>query len=119
MILADTSIWIEHFRRGKPAFASALQENAILIHPVVIGELATDNLSDRKTTLSALQRLPRAKVATDSECLLLLEAHRLYGKGIGWSDIQLLASALLSKVPLWTLDARLGNAARRLGVVFA
>jgi predicted nucleic acid-binding protein len=118
MILADSSVWIEHFRKGLPDFAGALQQACILTHPVVIGELATGNLSNRKLTLASLQRLPGVKQATGSECLYFLEAHRLFGRGIGWSDIQLLASAHLSNVLLWTLDKRLAAAAIRLGVAF-
>jgi len=119
MILADTSVWIEHFRRGLPGFGEALNQNRILTHGVVIGELATGNLSKRKSTLDLLQRLPSIKAATANECLLFLESHHLYGQGIGWGDIQLLAAARLSKVMLWTSDKRLAEASRLLGVAFS
>lgn len=119
MILADTSIWIEHFRNGLPRFAATLLQNRILAHQIVIGELATGNLANRKSTLSFLQRLPSVKSATADECLQFLESHGLFGQGIGWSDVQLLAAARLSKVLLWTVDRRLAKAARLLGVAFS
>ncbi len=116
MILADTSIWVQHFRRGVPEFAAVLKDGLILIHPIVIGELATGNLAKRKQTLAALRSLPRATVCTAEECLDFIEAHALYGRGIGWNDLQLLAAARLSNSPLWSLDARLAAAAIELGV---
>ena len=116
MILADTSIWIEHFRQGLPLFGEELRRNHIFIHPAVLGELATENLSNRKSTLGLLRRLPVVKVATADECLGFLESHHLYGKGIGWIDVQLLAASRLSQVPLWTTDKRLRDAASLLGI---
>lgn len=118
MILADTSVWIEHFRRGLTRFGAALLQNRILVHQLVLGELATGNLSNRKSTLAFLQRLPTVKSATTDECHAFLESHRLYGQGISWSDVQLLAAARLSRIPLWTVDKRLANAARLLGVAY-
>ena len=119
MILADTSVWIEHFRRGLPGFEQELRRSRILTHPVVIGELATGNLSNRKSTLALLRRLPAVKSATAEEGLVFLESHRLYGRGIGWNDIQLLAAARLSNVTLWTIDKRLAEASNHLGVAFS
>ncbi|MFZ4778036.1 MAG: type II toxin-antitoxin system VapC family toxin [Terrimicrobiaceae bacterium] len=119
MILADTSLWVDHFRRGHPRFEAALQQNRIFTHQVVIGELATGNLGNRKHVLALLRRLPAVKSATADECLAFLESHRLYGRGVGWSDIQLLAAARLSKVMLWTIDKRLAEASRHLGVAFS
>ena len=119
MILADTSVWIEHFRRGLPRFEQELHHNRVLIHPVVIGELATGNLSHRKSTLAFLHRLPAAKPAASEEGLVFLESHRLFGQGIGWNDVQLLASTRLSNAMLWTVDKRLAEASRRLGVDFS
>ena len=116
MILADTSVWIQHFRRGLREFATALESGLILIHPIVIGELATGNLAKRKQTVAALRSLPCVKIATAEECLDFIEAHDLHGRGIGWNDLQLLAAARLSGSSLWSLDARLAAAALELGV---
>jgi predicted nucleic acid-binding protein len=119
MILADTSVWMRHFRRGLPEFAAALRNGQISIHPVVLGELATGNLAKRAQTLAALRSLPCAKTGTTEECLGFIEAHVLYGRGIGWNDLQLLVAARLSGNLLWSLDTRLTAASVELGVAYA
>ena len=116
MILADTSVWVQHFRRRFPEFAIALQDGQIAMHPVVLGELATGNLANRAQTLAALRTLPGCDVGTTEECLDFIEAHKLYGRGIGWNDVQLLVGARLAGHPLWSLDTRLAHAAKELGV---
>ena len=118
MILADTSLWVQHFRRGLPEFEKALGRGMIATHPVVIGELATGNLSRRSDTLAALRQLPRSTAGATDECLAFIETHRLYGRGIGWGDLQLLVSSRLSGNPLWSLDKRLAAAAIELGVAY-
>jgi len=92
MILVDTSVWVQHFRRGMPVFADALARGQISIHQVVLGELACGNLSQRTRTLTDLRRLPHANSATFEECLSLIETRSLYGRGLGWVD----ASPLLN-----------------------
>ena len=114
MILADTSVWVQHFRYGVPDFAVALSERRICIHPVVIGELATGNLARRAQTLTDLRRLPRATTGTLEETLAFLERHSLYGRGLGWNDVQLLVAAKLSGHTLWSLDTQLATAAGKL-----
>lgn len=89
------------------------------MHPVVLGELASGNLSDRARILAALSSLPRAKMGTLEECLSFIESHALHGRGIGWNDIQLLVAARLSNNPLWSLDNRLSTAAIALGVAYS
>jgi predicted nucleic acid-binding protein len=118
VIIADTSVWVQHFRRGMAAFAGALNQGFISMHPVVLGELATGNLARRQQTLAALRSLPRANVATADECLDFIEAHSLFGIGIGWNDVQLLAAACLSGQSLWSLDARLAAAAAKLRIEY-
>jgi predicted nucleic acid-binding protein len=113
MTLADTSVWIGHFR-GMPGLDGLLFNNLVLVHPFVIGELACGNLKDRTRLLSSLQALPQAKRATDYEVLALIEDRKLSGRGIGWIDAHLLASALLANCRLWTLDQRLHAAAAHL-----
>jgi predicted nucleic acid-binding protein len=102
-ILADTSIWINHFRRSDSQLVQALSQQQVVIHPIVIGELATGNLRDRPGILSDLQALPHVQEVTFTESLNFLEIHQLYARGLGWSDIQLLASALLNGVSLWVI----------------
>lgn len=116
MIIADTSVWVQHFRRGMPDFAAALQDGRISLHPVVLGELASGNVSQRSVTLAALRRLPLTPVGTSKECLDFIETQALHGRGIGWNDVQLLVAARLTRYPLWSLDTRLARAAEDLGV---
>lgn len=116
MILADTSVWIEFLSKGNDPMAHHLEEGEILTHPVVLGELAVGNLSNRQTVLEDLMLLPRIPPASDEETLYLIEAHHLWGKGLHWNDVQLLASALASSVPLWTLDRKLQTYTRKLAV---
>jgi len=107
VILVDTSVWVEHLRRGLPRLATLLQEGKVLIHSWVIGELACGNLRNRADVLELLQGLPAAVVASDQEVLLMIEQHQLMGRGIGYVDAHLLASARLSHCQLWTQDRRL------------
>ena len=116
MILIDTSVWVEHLRRGLPRLATLLQEGEALIHPWVIGELACGNLRNRSQVLELLQGLPAATVASDAEVLHLIERDRLMGRGIGYVDAHLLASARLSHCHLWTQDRRLAAVAEQQGM---
>jgi hypothetical protein len=116
MVLADTSVWIEHFRRGEPRLAARLADGLILMHPFVSGELACGNLKDRAAILFDLHALPPAKQASNAEVLQLIEDRRLWGRGLGWIDAHLLASALLSSCQFWTLDTRLARAGVELGL---
>jgi predicted nucleic acid-binding protein len=114
VILADTSVWVDHLRTASPGFQKLLMEGRILTHPFVIGEIACGNLRQRAVILEALQALPSATVTADDEVLRLVEERRLWGMGIGWIEAHLLASALLTGCGLWTLDRRLRRAAARL-----
>jgi predicted nucleic acid-binding protein len=114
MILADTSVWVNHFRYGDAQLSRALLDGRILMHPFVIGEIACGSLRSRPKVLSDLQRLPAAVAADHEEVLGFLDRHRLFGAGIAWIDAHLLASARLSNCRLWTLDAHLLTAATRL-----
>lgn len=116
MILADTSVWIDHFRLSDPVLVEGLEVNGIAMHPAVLGELSCGNLRNRTDVLIDLQALPRVAEAKLEECLHLIEVHQLYGKGMGWIDVQLLASARLKGIPLWTRDRRLRSAAVDLGL---
>ncbi|MFM9101772.1 MAG: type II toxin-antitoxin system VapC family toxin [Cyanobium sp.] len=116
MILVDTSVWVEHLRHGLPRLATLLQDGEVLIHPWVIGELACGTLSNRRQVLELLQGLPAATVASDAEVLLLIELDQLMGRGIGYVDVHLLASARLSHCWLWTQDRRLEAVAQEQGL---
>jgi hypothetical protein len=107
VILVDTSVWVEHLRRGLPRLVTLLQEGKVLIHSWVIGELACGNLRNRADVLELLQGLPAAVVASDQEVLLMIKQNQLMGRGIGYVDAHMLASAKLSHCQLWTQDRRL------------
>ena len=116
MVLADTSVWIEHLRRSQTEFVERLSEGLVLIHPFVAGELACGSLRNRDTFLSELNSLPQAEIATETEVLGLIRDRKLWGRGLGWIDVHLLASAMLTHCRLWTLDKRLGEVAADLGL---
>lgn len=116
MILVDTSVWVDHLRRGDPALVDLLERAAVAIHPFVIGEIACGDLRDRASLLELLQDLPATVVADDPEVLGFIDRHALHGKGIGYIDAHLLASvALTDGSRLWTRDAKLRRIAEGLG----
>jgi len=115
LILADSSIWIDHFRSQDEILASLLEQERVLAHPFVIGEIALGNLRQRSVVLKALHQLPEAVVARDAEVLTLIENSALSGLGIGYVDAHLLAAVRLTdEARLWTRDKRLAAAAARL-----
>jgi len=116
MILVDTSVWIDHFRTGGSKLGDLLRQSLVRVHPFVIGELACGNLKAWARILSDLEALPSALSATHEEVIRLVEARKLWGLGMGWIDVHLLASALLSNCQLWTLDGKLVQAASAAGV---
>jgi len=106
--LVDTSVWIDHLRRGNPQLRDLLEEGVVYAHPAVIGELACGNITRRREVLELLQRLPQFPVASDDEVMTFIDNHSLYGKGLGWVDAHLLASTALSgDGVLFTLDKTL------------
>ena len=117
MLLVDTSVWVDHFRRGNHVLSALLLEGRVLCHPFVIGELACGNLKQRSETLSLLHRLPEAPLADSADVLTLVERHRLVGTGLGWIDVHVLSSTLLAHAQLWTLDRPLARTAGRLGLL--
>ena len=116
MILVDTSVWVDHFRKGDPQLTGLLELGVVAMHPFVVGEIACGTLADRSTILELLQDLPASVVAESEEVLGFIERHRLHGKGIGYVDVHLLASVTLTDgAKLWTRDKRLRAAADALG----
>jgi predicted nucleic acid-binding protein len=117
LILADTSVWIDHLRSGQDRLAALLEDGAILAHPWVTGELALGNLRDRDNVLGLIARLPHAVIATEEEVRRMIDDEALYGAGIGYVDAQLLASSRLTPdARLWTNDRRLSRVATQLGL---
>ena len=116
MVLVDTNIWINHFRKTNSVLVDLLNQWSVACHPFIIGEMACGNLKNRKEILSLFQALPSTIVVEDDEILEFVESRKLMGKGLGLVDIHILASAVLSGVVLWTGDKRLAQAAEDLGV---
>ena len=119
MTLADTSIWVNFFRGVSRAGAlrDLLETDEILLHPWVLGELVLGSLGPRQDSVIAdLQRLPAAPGVPDDEVLSFVVGRQLSGRGIGWVDAHLLASALVSRCRLWTFDRALAAAAKDLGL---
>ena len=120
MILVDTSVWVDHLRAGDAQLAVLLKRSAVAMHLMVLGELACGNLKDRETLLALWRNLPQLTAATDAETLFFLERNRLWGRGIGYIDVHLLAAASLNAgTRLWTRDRRLRETAERRGLAFA
>jgi predicted nucleic acid-binding protein len=117
MVLVDTSVWIDHLRKGEPALAELLENNQVLMHPFISGELACGNLRNRTVILRMLRDLPPAKVADDHEVQLFIERRQLMGSGIGYVVAHLLAStALNSPARFWTRDRALQAVAAKLDI---
>jgi predicted nucleic acid-binding protein len=115
VILADTSVWVDHFRHGNATLAALLVDGQVATHPFVIGELACGQLHARRRILSLLAGLPAVPGPSHEEALHFVDTHRLHGTGLGWVDVHLLAASVLAGVPLWTLDRRLAKAQARIG----
>lgn len=113
-MIVDTSVWISHLRDADAGLAEVLEAGEAMCHPFVIGELACGNLKNRAEIIALLQLLPSAPVVQHEEVLAFLDARKLMGQGLGYVDVHLLASVLLSGVALWTLDKRLDRAAAEI-----
>ena len=118
-ILVDTSVWIDHFHRTEPRLQACLQAGQVWTHAVVIGELAAGRLKQRADILRHLQKLERAEEIDLDEGLHFLDAHSLAGRGLSWSDVQLLAAARIDGLRLWTRDRALRKAATELDLIHA
>ena len=114
MVLVDTSVWVFHLRETHGGLVDLLNNGEVACHPFIVGELACGNLKNRTTVLSLLEALPMAFLAEHEEVLAFIENHDLMGKGLGYIDVHLLASAVLTGLPLWTRDKKLEKAAEGL-----
>jgi predicted nucleic acid-binding protein len=117
VILADTSVWIDHLRAGIDEMVDRLNRGQISVHPLVVAELALGNLRDRGRTLGLLDLLPQVREAQLREVRLLIESRKLYGFGMGIVDAHLIASVLITPATLlWTRDKQLRKVAEGLGI---
>ncbi len=118
-VLADTNIWCKYFRYGNPLLSQLIENDFLAVHPIVIGELAVGNLKARDQTIYDLQAFPMVKVASNEETHFLLSKHELWGKGIQWNDLLILASVIASPGKLlWTQDRRLAEIAKSFSVSY-
>jgi predicted nucleic acid-binding protein len=117
VILVDTSVWIDHLRSSEPALVQRLWQAQVLMHPMVLIELACGNLADRDKLLALWRNLPQLPPVSDDEALYFLHAQNLMGRGIGYVDLHLLAAtAVRPGTRLWSRDRRLSAAAEPLGL---
>jgi predicted nucleic acid-binding protein len=116
VILADTSVWVDHLRSGDPAMKQLLDDRQVIMHPFVLGEIALGHLNPRGAILEMLERLPKAELADNAEVLQFIERYRLFGSGIGYIDAHLLTGSVLTFCVLWTRDKRLQRIATDLGI---
>ena len=117
MVLADTSIWIDHFRRGDFQLFELLERGEIVMHPFIVGELVLGHVPKIAEMIDDLGGLPRAIVASADEVLGFIIDRKLPGLGIGYVDAHLLAAAALTpETSIWTRDKRLLAAAQSLSL---
>jgi predicted nucleic acid-binding protein len=119
VILADTSIWIDHLRHGNAGLARLLQQQQVAAHPLIIGELACGTLANRREILELLQQLPQFAPAADTEVLQFIERHRIMGRGVGYVDVHLLAACAIQHAVVWSRDRRLVEIATELRLAWS
>jgi predicted nucleic acid-binding protein len=118
-VLVDTCVWVRHFRQRNPLLVDMLVDGEVWCHPIIVGELSMGNLRNREQAIFDFLQLNRPPLATHEETHQMVESRRLWGRGIHWNDAQILASAVIGDIPLWTFDERLKEIATDLGIGFA
>jgi predicted nucleic acid-binding protein len=118
MILVDTSVWVDHFRQGDDRLDDLLRQSMVCVHPFVVGEMACGHLRNRQIILELLQSLPSALQLKPEQVLDFIERSKLMGKGIGYVDAHLCASASCTETKLWTRDKRLLIVLNELGLAW-
>ena len=116
MILADTSVWIDHLRKADAELSELLKNNDVVMHPFIMGEILLGSLSSRAEIETALAEMPQAIKASDKEVMFFIRSAKVFGRGIGWVDTHLLVSAQLTGARLWTRDKRLAHVAEEFGL---
>jgi len=118
MVLVDSSVWIAHLRMAERTLLGLIDDENVGGHPFVVGEVALGHLHARPTMMELLRDLPQALIADDDEVFKLIERHRLFGRGVGYVDCHLLASARISDAQIWSRDRRLMTIAAEMGIAF-
>ncbi|MGA7877940.1 MAG: type II toxin-antitoxin system VapC family toxin [Desulfoferrobacter sp.] len=116
MVLVDTSVWVRHLREGDSDLEQLLNNGEVMCHPYIVGELACGNMKNRQEVLSLLQLLPLVILARHEEILQFIELNHLMGKGLGYIDVHLAASAVLSGIPILSYDKKLNEVSKGLGI---
>jgi len=121
MVVVDTSVWIRALARREP-YRSELDRllalDRVVGHELIYGELLIGDPNGRESVLEAYEQIPHAPVVPHGEVVAIVRSREVYGRGIGWIDAHLLASALVDRTPLWTADARLSAVARDLEIAY-
>lgn len=107
MVLIDTSVWVSFLREGNVELGNLLNDGEVICHPFIIGELACGNLKNREEILTLLKLLPQINMVDHGDALYFIDSNYAMGKGLGYIDIHLAASSLISGIPIWTLDKNL------------
>lgn len=118
MVLVDTSVWVDHFRNKNAQLIHLLNKGDVFCHPFIIGEIACGNVQNRAEIISLLHSLPQSLTVDHEELLVFIEKNDMMGQGIGYNDVSLLASAILSGLTLWTLDKRLKTIAAEFNIAY-
>ena len=116
MILVDSSVWIDHFKKVNQMLVEMLIDGEVMTHSMIVGELACGSFNPRQEVIKLLRLLPQAEEVRSNEALVFIETHKCYGRGVGWVDVNLLASCKLSRCRLWTLDKNLKKIAKELDI---
>jgi predicted nucleic acid-binding protein len=117
-ILVDTSVWIKHLREGERNLTQLLEQGLVACHPFIIGEIACGGIKNRYEIINLLNDLPSTDILDHSDIMEFIENRKIMNKGIGYIDVHLLGSALVSDTPIWTFDKALRKIANQLHIEY-
>ena len=117
-ILVDTSVWIKHLRESEKNLVRLLEQGLVACHPFIIGELACGGIKNRHEIISLLNDLPSTDILDHYDIMEFIEYRKIMNKGIGYVDVHLLGSALVTETPLWTFDKALKKIANQLSIEY-
>ncbi len=117
MTLVDTSVWVDHLNKNDVLVVNLLEEFTVCVHPFIIGELACGSMKNRYEILKLLLNLPQVTVATNDEIVSFIDRHQLFGKGLGYIDVHLIASCMMDKINLYTRDKKLSGVAQNFNII--
>jgi predicted nucleic acid-binding protein len=118
MVLVDTSVWIDHLVKSDFRLMMLLEDNSVLVHQYIVGELACGNIKNRDEILMLLNSLKKITTVSHDEVLFFIDNHKLFGKGLAYKDIHIIASCLIEDVLLYTHDTQLARAAKHFDRVW-